>query len=112
MAEIQHEAIIRDFQELVLNETYPCVAARSAMSRKHIPCYVADHIACGRDDKQILEFLYGFILNFRMEKTNFHSAAVIFKAPETITEEIFDTYLWQRLQSLSQLDAVNFPYDQ
>jgi hypothetical protein len=94
-----------------MNETYPCVAARSAMARKHIPFYVAHHIGCGKDDTHILQFLYRFIADFRAVKTNFHSAAVIFKGPETITEETFDAYLWQRLQSLSQLDAVNFSYD-
>lgn len=112
MVEIRHDTIIRELQELILNKTYPCVAARSAMSRKHIPCYIADHLGCGKDDGHILQFLYRFILDFRTAKTNFHSAAVIFKSPETITEETFDTHLWQRLQSLSQQDALNFPYDQ
>jgi uncharacterized protein len=111
MIENQHETIIRDFQDLIMNESYPCVAARSAMSHKHIRCLVADHIGCAKDDADILQFLYRFIVEFRATHTNFHSAAVIFKGPEKITEEIFDTFLWQRLQSLSQLDALNFPYD-
>ena len=112
MLDIQHDAIIREFQDLIMNESYPCVAARAAMSRKQIPCYVAGHIACPHDDMQILHFLYSFIRDFREAKGSFYSAAVIFKAPAKMTEEAFDGYLWQRLQSLSQLDAVNYKYDQ
>ena len=111
MAEMQHNTIIWDFHDFIMKETYPCVAARAAMAQKHIPCHVADHIGCGKDDTHILHFLYRFIADFRAANTNFHSAAVIFKGPEKITEEAFDTYLWQRLQSLSDLDAVNFSCD-
>jgi len=108
----QHDIIITEFQDFIMNESYPCVAARSAMSRKQIPCLVADHIGCGKDDAKILQFLYGFILDFRAATTRFHSAAIIFRNPRKMTEETYDSFLWQRLQALSQLDALNFRYDQ
>lgn len=105
------EGIINEFQQYINAETYPCVAARAAMSRNHIPCLVADHMACPKDDEKILQFLYHFVDDFRKANTLLHSAAIIFKGPEKTTEEIFDALLWQRLQALAELDAANFHYD-
>lgn len=111
MTENETEGIIQEFQQCINAETYPCVAARAAMSREHIPCLVADHMACPKDDQKILQFLYQFVDDFRKADTLLHSAAIIFKGPEKTTEETYDALLWQRLQALSGLDAANFHYD-
>lgn len=105
------EDIIRNFYEFIGDTAYPCVAARAAMSRNQIPCLVAGHMGCPVDDARILEFLYGFVAVFRNAHTSLHSAAVIFQGPQQMTEALFDTFLWQRLQSLSNLDARSFAYD-
>lgn len=105
------EGIIQEFQQSINAETYPCVAARAAISREHIPCLVVDHMGCPKDDQMILQFLYQFVDDFRKAITLLHSAAIIFKGPEKTTEETFDALLWQRLQALSALDAANFQYD-
>lgn len=107
----EQETIIRDFRDFVMNETYPCVAARAAMSRQQIACLVVDHMACGHQDEHILRFLYAFVSGFRSATTDFHSAAIIFKGPENVNEITFDTLLWKRLQSLSEVDAKKFSYD-
>lgn len=106
------ETIIRDFQHFVLNETYPCVAARAAMSRQQIACLVADHMACGHQDEHILGFLYDFVTSFRTSTADFHSAAIIFEGPEDVDARSFEKLLWTRLQKLSALDAKKFSYDQ
>lgn len=109
--DVQIDTITRDFQEFIMNEAYPCVAARAAMSRKQIPCLIAGHIGCSKDDARILQFLYRFIDDFRSAKSPFNSAAVLFRYPRQTTEETFDALLWQRLQALSQRDAVKYHYD-
>jgi uncharacterized protein len=111
MIETDQEGIIQEFHQFINDETYPCVAARAAISRQHLPCLVADHMGCPKDDRRILQFLYDFVAGFRSANSSLYSAAIIFKGPEKTTEEIFDTFLWQRLQSLSGLDAGNFRYD-
>ena len=103
--------IIRAFHEFIGQEAYPCVAARAAMTRNHVPCLVAGHMGCPADDHRILRFLYDFVTNFRAADTSLHSAAIIFQGPEQVTEDLFETFLWQRLQSLSDLDAESFQYD-
>jgi hypothetical protein len=105
------KAIIGEFQHFISAETYPCVAARAAMSRGHVPCLVADHMNCPRDDRKILLFIYDFVEQFRKLNSILHSAAIIFTGPQEITESAFETSLWQRLQALSDLDAENYAYD-
>lgn len=104
-------AIIQEFQNFINEETYPCVAARAAMTRGHIPCLVADHMACPKDDSNILEFVYEFVKDYRTAAKSLHSAAIIFQQPERLTEEAFDAMLWQRLQALLEMDAQRFAYD-
>ena len=59
----------------------------------------------------ILQFLYDFVDDYRNSKEFYHSAAIIFKGPEFINEEMFDELLWQRLQALADLDAENYSFD-
>jgi FPC/CPF motif-containing protein YcgG len=103
--------IIHAFHEFIGDQAYPCVAARAAVSRQHLPCLIAGHMGCPADDHRILGFLYDFVANFHQAHQSLHSAAVIFQGPDQLTETLFDTLLWQRLQSLSDLDAKTFAYD-
>ena len=105
------DPVVEEFQRFIRNEAYPCVAARAALSRRQIRFLVGDHIACPKDDNKILQFVYQFVAQYRTSRTELHSAAVIFRQPEVITEEMFDRFLWQRLQSLSAMDAEKFSYD-
>lgn len=111
MTETRSEDIIQEFHHFINDESYPCVAARAALSRNNIACLVVGHMGCPKDDVNILRFLYDFVNRFRNAPTPLLSAAIIFKSPATTTEETFEALLWQRLQSLSLLDAENYSYD-
>src|SRR5687767_14969439 len=103
--------IIEAYKAFIGNKLFPCIAARAALASQHIQCMVADTMACAKDDKAILDFLYHFIDNYRTTTTSFHSAAIIFKNPKDCNDEEFDSLLWKRLQALSDLDAENYDYD-
>lgn len=90
---------------------FPCIAAKAALSKQQVKCMVAEHMACPNDDRIILQFLYSFIEEYRSSKEFYHSAAVIFKNPGFITEEMFEQMLWQRLQALVDIDAKDHSYD-
>ena len=81
------------------------------MQNGTIQCFVAGHIACPGDDTEILEFLYDFIEGYRQSDKSYQSAVVIFDECANLSEEVFDSFLWQRLQSLSNLDAISYKYD-
>jgi FPC/CPF motif-containing protein YcgG len=104
--------IIDSFLDFLRDKTFPCVSARAAVAGEKLSCLVVDHIACPKDDHSILHFLYGFVDAYRTSKEKFSTAAIIFEGPLDITEEQFDTFLWKRLQALSNIDAANYSYDQ
>lgn len=106
-----HQEIIHEFLTHVKEKEFPCVAAHEALTKNTLRCFVAEHMACPKDDYSILQFVYHFIDEFRKNSKGFHSAAVIFSGPPEINEDLFDNLLWKRLQSLSDLDALQYPYD-
>lgn len=105
------DQIIESYLNFISNPQFPCVAAKAAFARKQIKCFVAGNMACPASDKMILDFLYDFIESYRVEKGLYHSATVIFTGPDIHDEEYFDKVLWQRLQSLSDIDAERYNYD-
>lgn len=108
---IDNNEFIKAYNSFLDNKSFPCVAAKAALARKQIHYFVADHMACPKDDHDILNFLYEVVEQYRSSKTSFHSAAIIFKGPQIMNEEVFDVLLWKRLQALTDMDAVNYPYD-
>ena len=99
------------FEDFIENEMFPCVAAKAALNKDHLKTFVAGHIACPKDDHQILEFIYDFVDGYRNSDAPFHSACVIFPEAEGLNEEFFERFLWMRLQALSNLDSEKYPYD-
>lgn len=111
MRKIRSEDILAEFERFIGDRSYPCVAARAALSRGNVRCFIAEDLQSPAQDERILRFLYDFISAFRKKEGTLQSAAVIFKGPEAITEESYEKYFWQRLQALTQRDAQNFAYD-
>lgn len=106
-----NQSIIEDYHDYINAKDFPCVAARAAFSKQQVKCIVAEHMACPKDDSDILYFLYDFVDSYRNSTNLFHSASIIFKGPEIINEDMFECLLWQRLQSLADLDALNYKHD-
>lgn len=111
MASKNPNGIAEEYMEFIDAGDFPCVAAKAALQNETIQCLVAGHIACPREDMRILEFLYDFIDGYRLSDKSYQSAVVIFDECENLSEEMFDSFLWQRLQSLSSLDAIKYKYD-
>ncbi|WP_373514658.1 guanitoxin biosynthesis heme-dependent pre-guanitoxin N-hydroxylase GntA [Persicitalea sp.] len=111
MVDLENEPIIDAYKSFLGSKVFPCVAAKAALAKEQVQCFVADHMACPNDDTAILQFLYAFVDRYREAATPFHSAAVLFKGPQAPGEETFEVLLWQRLQMLVDLDAALYPYD-
>lgn len=104
--------IIELWNEHLENKEFPCVAAKAAMVKAQLNIMVVGHMACPKDDRSILDFIYGFVDKYREAGTLFHSAVVIFDQPEIYNEKMYSQFFWDRLQALSNLDAVNYHYDE
>ena len=111
MIETSSQNKIADYKAFIENKEFACVAARAALAHNQISCMVAGHMACPKDDVEILNFIYTFVDKYRNSTEPFQSVSIIFDAPETFSEEEFDNLMWLRLQALSNLDARNFSYD-
>ncbi len=105
------DSIAEEYEEFINTDTFPCVAAKAALKNKTIQCLVAKHIACPADDTRILNFLYDFVDGYRLSGKSYQSAVIIFGEHENLSEELFDSFMWQRLQSLLSLDAIKYKYD-
>ena len=103
--------IIQEYLSFIEKKDFACIAAKAALAKQQIKCFVADNIACPKDDPDILKFLYSFIDEYRNSNELYHSASIIFKGPGFNSEEIFDKIMWQRLQSLSDMDCKKYNYD-
>lgn len=108
---VSPEEYINDFYAYLNNKEFSCIAAKAALAKQQVHCMVAGHMACPKDDISILKFLYEFVDVYRNSGELYHTAAVIFTAPEMFTEQMFDSLLWNRLQALSDADAMHYAYD-
>ncbi|AYA35694.1 YqcI/YcgG family protein [Hymenobacter oligotrophus] len=111
MSHAEAQAISGEYLAFINNKEFPCVAAKTALTWNQLHCLVVDHLACPKDDADILQFIYDFVDDYRQSEKLYHSAAVVFKGPEETTEAMFEQLFWQRLQSLSNLDARRYGYD-
>lgn len=107
----QSKLIADEYFQHIDAKEFPCVAAKAARAQDQIRALVVDHLACPKDDRDILHFLYGFVEAYRSAKDLYHSAVVIFKGPGDLSEELFDQALWARLQAISDLDAQQHRWD-
>src|SRR5687767_10857615 len=103
--------IVAEYLDFVRDKDFPCIAAKAALAENQIQTLVVDHLACPKDDAEILKFLYQFVDVYRAAERSYHSAVIIFKGPRECPEEIFSDLLWKRLQSISDLDAAQYGWD-
>ncbi len=104
-------AVINEYLSFLDTKEFPCIAAKAALANQNVKCMVAGNMACPKDDADILHFIYDFVDEYRRSKDFYHTAAIIFTGPQIYNEEMFDTFLWQRLQALEMLDAKTYVYD-
>ena len=107
-----HHPLARSFRDFIQNPAFPCVGAKSALSRGQIRIVVARDLTSSWDDLRIYPALLAFVSRYRRAPGLFCSFAVIFEGPTTLTEAAFERHVWARLQSLSDKDAwLGLPHD-
>jgi uncharacterized protein len=105
------EHIISAYHSFIANRDFACIAAKASLYKNKIRSLVVPHMACPAHDEEILRFLYQFVDDYRRSRDLFYSATIIFEGPCNINENTFDEMFWQRLQSLANLDAKHYDYD-
>ncbi len=105
------EEIENLFKEFVREKSFPCIGAKAAVSMNEAFVFTAGSIKEDDYDKDILQYLYSFIDKYRENGNHFFSALIFFTDTDIMNEAEYEKYMWQRLQSISDLDAINFSYD-
>lgn len=99
------QALAERFRAFIRDPSFPCVGAKSALTRSQMRIAVARDMGSERDDVRLHASLMAFVARYRRKPDLFQSFAVIFAGPTDLSEERFETRLWERLQSLSDQDS-------
>ena len=100
------------FREFIRHRPFPCVGAKSALSRGGMTVIVAKGVDTASDDARIYAALLAFICRYRQAPDLFRSFAVVFSGKAPDTEDEFEAALWARLQSLADRDGrLGQPHD-
>ncbi len=104
--------LVERFEAYIRHKAFPCVGAKSALSRGQIQTFVAGDIHCPRDDAAIHDALCDFVQSYRTHPGPFQTFAVLFPTNDILSEDAFEQVLWQRLEGLRRCDkAKGFDYD-
>ena len=104
---VPNGTLISRFQDFIRDRAFPCVGAKSALSREQIHVLVARDLRSAWNDLPIHAALHAFAARYKAEPKLFQSLAVIFEGPHDLDEAAFERHLWARVQSLSDKDVWN-----
>jgi FPC/CPF motif-containing protein YcgG len=100
------------FEDFIRDRDFPCVGAKSALSRGTLRTVVCRSITSSWDDMRIHNALLDWAGEYRSDPSLFRSIAFLFADPTALGEKAFEAAMWQRIQSLADKDAwLNLPYD-
>lgn len=104
--------LLEEFANFVRDKDFPCVGAKSALSRGQLciePCW---SLTSGWSDVFIHRKLVQWAFQAKLEPALFRSIAFVFSGPVDLDEISFEQAMWERIQSLSDKDAwLEQPYD-
>ena len=111
--ELEDQQLKDSFERFVRDQAFPCVGAKSALSRGALRTIGCWSITSGWDDVRIHRELLAWAKDYRKAPALFRSIAFVFAGPDDLTEEQFERALWARVQSLADKDAwLAQPYDE
>lgn len=111
--EFDNDHFIADaFKEMVGRPEFPCVGAKAALSKAQMDILVCRDITSGWDDLRIYPALLEVIDRYSVDKKIFRTLVVIFEHSPVVSEDEFESALWERVQSLADKDEwKGFPVD-
>lgn len=111
--ELEDQRLKDAFEHFVRDAAFPCVGAKSALSRGTLRTVACWSIVSAWDDVRIHRELLAWAKDYRKNPGLFRSIAFIFAGPENLSEHDFERALWERVQSLADKDAwLAQPYDE
>ncbi|MDX1292677.1 MAG: guanitoxin biosynthesis heme-dependent pre-guanitoxin N-hydroxylase GntA [Hyphomonas sp.] len=94
------------FEQFVKSESFPCIGAKSAMVRDQLVIAEFGDINSAAGDISLRRALGQFVEDLDFDSPVVQSFVAIFSGPNDLSETDFELALWNRLQSLHNLDVV------
>lgn len=101
---------VRAFKAFLRRSSFPCLGAKSTLSRRALQCVCADDIRHASDDQRIAERVQLFASQARSDDV-FVSLAVLFPSSPLLTEVEFESALWARLREIHAIDRLQHEWD-
>lgn len=98
--------LAEEFRDFVRADRFPCVGAKSALGRGQMRIVVARDIRSAWDDLRIYPGLLDLARSYAAEPKLFQTLVVVFEHDGGLGEEAFEAHMWDRIQSLSDKDAM------
>lgn len=102
-------AFIDDFRSFVAAESFPCVAAKSAVNRERVEFEVCDQLGSADSARILHDRLTHFSASHQDPGISPVSFVAIFRE-QVLGEEDFHKRLWRQLQALHDLDIGKHPW--
>ncbi|NDP47564.1 MAG: YqcI/YcgG family protein [Sulfuriferula multivorans] len=102
--------LIDRFEHFVTSPTFPCVGAKSALSRSQLEYRIENDLRYGPNAFTVSS-LQEFSQAYSSETPLFQSFVVLFRQPGALTERAFEAYLWRYLQRMHDTDADLYDWD-
>ena len=93
------------FESFIRSSQFPCVGAKSALSKGQLHVRVARDVRSAWDDLPIHSELHAFAQRYKADPRLFQSFAVLFTGPTDLSEYEFERHMWRRIQSLTDKDV-------
>ncbi|MXO73062.1 guanitoxin biosynthesis heme-dependent pre-guanitoxin N-hydroxylase GntA [Alteraurantiacibacter buctensis] len=106
------ERLADELEHWITDQGFPCVGAKSALARGNLKVVPALDLTSAWNDVAIHDALLHWAWEYRDDPEGLRSLAVVFEGPLDLTEEQFEQFIWQRIQSLADKDHWRGqPYD-
>ena len=98
--------LAEQFRAFVRDPEFPCVGAKSALSKGQMRIVVARDIRSAWDDLRIYPGLFDLAKSYAEDPVLFQTFVVVFEQNWALSEKDFETAMWARIQSLTDKDAM------
>ncbi len=103
---MRHAELITEFEDTVRKADFPCVGAKSALALGRLEYFVGDGFDRTTFDLPLYEAIRRFSNALDPLEAAVQSFVAIFDTPRDLDETEFEICLWDKLQSLHNLDVA------
>jgi uncharacterized protein len=98
--------------DFIARPEFPCVGGKSVLAQGTLKIVACHALTSGWDDLRVHHALLEWAREYRAEPGGLRSLAIVYGAPERMSEAAFEEAMWARIQSFADKDHwLGSPYD-